>query len=81
MSSLDDHLVAVTDTRLAIVSDTAANLIAQLSELNELRERVRKAELSARRSQRIVGFGQLLILLIIFQRSGKPWPVLYRCYV
>jgi len=53
MSSLDDHLVAVTDTRLAIVSDTAANLIAQLSELNELRERVRKAELSARRSQRI----------------------------
>jgi hypothetical protein len=53
MSSLDDHLVAVTDTRLAIVSDTAANLIAQLSELNELRERVRKAELSARRSQRV----------------------------
>ncbi|MEA2912934.1 MAG: hypothetical protein QOJ15_5015 [Bradyrhizobium sp.] len=53
MSALDDHLLAVTDTHLAIVSDTAANLIAQLSELNELRERVRKAELSARRSQRI----------------------------
>jgi len=51
MSSLHHNLAAVTDTRLVIVTDTAANLIAQLSELNELRERVRKAELSARRSR------------------------------
>jgi hypothetical protein len=36
--------------RLAAVTDTAANLKAQLSELNELRERVRKELLSARES-------------------------------
>src|ERR1700730_17602321 len=53
MSSLHRHLAVVTDTRLAIVTDTAANLITQLRELNELRERVRKAELSARPTQRI----------------------------
>jgi hypothetical protein len=44
MSSLYHNLAAVTDT--------AANLIVQLSELNELRDRGRKAELSARRSRR-----------------------------
>jgi hypothetical protein len=38
--------------RLAAVTDAAANLIAQLCELNELRDRVRKAQLSARRSRR-----------------------------
>jgi hypothetical protein len=37
--------------RLAI--DAAANLNVQLSELNRLREQVRKAQLSARRSRRI----------------------------
>jgi hypothetical protein len=42
----------VTDVRLTVVADAAANLIAQLSELNELRERVRKAQLLVRRSQR-----------------------------
>jgi hypothetical protein len=31
--------------RLAAITDTAANLKAQLSELDELRERIRKAEL------------------------------------
>jgi hypothetical protein len=36
--------------RLAAVTDTAANLKAQLCELNELRERVRKELLSARKS-------------------------------
>jgi hypothetical protein len=34
--------------RLAAVTDTRANLIAQLRELNELRDRVRKAELALR---------------------------------
>jgi hypothetical protein len=43
MSSLYHNLAAVTNT--------AANLIAQLSELNRLRERVRKAELTRRSRQ------------------------------
>jgi hypothetical protein len=38
--------------RLETVTDTAANLIAQLRELAGLRERIRKAEL-ARRSRRV----------------------------
>jgi hypothetical protein len=38
--------------RLAAITDTNANLIAQLRELQGLRERVRKTEL-ARRSRRI----------------------------
>ena len=38
--------------RLAAVTDATANLIVQLSELNELREQVRKAQLSVRRSSR-----------------------------
>jgi hypothetical protein len=50
MSSL--RTAAVTDTRLAVITDTTANLIVQLRELERLRERVRKAEL-ARRSRRI----------------------------
>jgi hypothetical protein len=50
MSSL--RTAAVTDTRLAVITDTTANLIVQLRELGRLRERVRKAEL-ARRSRRI----------------------------
>ena len=39
--------------RLAALTDATANLKAQLRELNELREQVRKAELSARRSRPI----------------------------
>jgi hypothetical protein len=35
----------------AALTDATANLIAQLHELNELREQVRKAELSAGRSK------------------------------
>jgi hypothetical protein len=38
--------------RLAAITDMNANLIAQLRELQGLRERVRKAEL-ARRSRRV----------------------------
>jgi len=36
--------------RIAAVTDMTANLIAQLRELDRLREQVRKAELSARGS-------------------------------
>jgi hypothetical protein len=39
--------------RHAAVTDMTANLVALLRELNELREQVRKAELSARRSRPI----------------------------
>jgi hypothetical protein len=53
MSSLQQRLPAVTDTRLAAIAHTTANLIAQLCELNRLRDRLRKAQLSARRSRRI----------------------------
>jgi hypothetical protein len=52
MSSLYQPFAAVNDTRLSIVTNVAAHLIAQLCELNELRERVRKAKLSARRARR-----------------------------
>jgi hypothetical protein len=52
MSSLYNRLAEVTSARLSVVTGAAANLTAQLSELNELRERVRKAQLSARRSRR-----------------------------
>jgi hypothetical protein len=45
MSSLQRRIVAITHT--------TANLIVQLRELDRLRERVRKAQLSARRSRRI----------------------------
>jgi hypothetical protein len=45
----DGHL----QQRVAAVTDTAADLIAQLNELNRLRERLRKATLSARKSRRI----------------------------
>jgi hypothetical protein len=55
MSSLYNRLADVTSTRLLVVTGAAANLVAQLSELNELRERVRKAELLARRPRRIDG--------------------------
>jgi hypothetical protein len=51
MSSLRNRLAALTETRLSVVTGAAANLIAQLAELNELRERVRKAQLSARSSR------------------------------
>jgi hypothetical protein len=41
------------EQRLTIVTDAAANLIARLSELHRLRDRVRKARLTAGRSRRI----------------------------
>jgi hypothetical protein len=36
---------------LSIFTDDTTNLLIQISELNELREQLRKAQLSARRSQ------------------------------
>ena len=46
MSSIQQRLTtAATDTRLAVVISAAVNLKAQLCELNELRERVIKAQL------------------------------------
>jgi hypothetical protein len=47
--SIEKRLVAVTNMRLSAVA-SAANLMAQLCELNELRDRLWKAQLSARRS-------------------------------
>ena len=38
--------------RLAAITDTAANLIARLSELNQLRDQLRRKQLSARRTRR-----------------------------
>jgi hypothetical protein len=51
MSSLHS-LAASAETRPSVLTGVTANLIAQLSELNELREQVRKAQLSAQKSQR-----------------------------
>lgn len=47
MSSSQQRLANAATTRLAAITDTAANLKAQLSELNTLRDRLRKAQLSA----------------------------------
>jgi hypothetical protein len=51
MSTLQQRITI--DTRLEAITDTAANLKAQLRELNGLRDRVRKAQQSARRSRPI----------------------------
>jgi hypothetical protein len=42
MSSIQQRLSTASDTRLAFVISAAVNLKAQLCELNELRERVKK---------------------------------------
>ena len=52
MSSLQCRIAPLTDTRLASVNRTAASLRTQLYELDRLRDRVRKAQLSALRSRR-----------------------------
>jgi hypothetical protein len=53
MSSHTHRSANVTRPHPSVVTGAVTNLLAQLSELNELRERVRKAELSARRQQRM----------------------------
>jgi hypothetical protein len=50
MSSVQQRRSTATDTRLAVIISAAVNLKAQLCELNELRGRVRKAQLLARKS-------------------------------
>jgi hypothetical protein len=50
MSSIQQRLSTASDTRLAFVISAAVNLKAQLCELNELRDQIRKAQLSARKS-------------------------------
>jgi hypothetical protein len=51
MSNLHHRRAQNADTRLAIVTRVSSDLKAQLSKLNHLRERVRKAERSAQRRQ------------------------------
>ena len=45
------QLRTAIDTRLAAITDTAANLKAQLNELNRLRDQIRKARQLARKSR------------------------------
>jgi hypothetical protein len=47
MSSLQQRTTSVIDMRLAAIAATTANLKAQLSELDKLREQVGKARPSA----------------------------------
>jgi hypothetical protein len=47
MSSLQQRTTSVTDMRLAAIAATTADLKAQLSELEKLREQVGKAQPSA----------------------------------
>jgi len=51
MSNLHSRISDIAHTRLSAIGRNALNLKAQLAELNELRDRVRKAQLSARRSR------------------------------
>jgi HAMP domain-containing protein len=46
MSSLQQRIPSVAHMRLAAIAAATANLKAQLSELERLREQVRKAQLS-----------------------------------
>jgi len=52
MSSSQQRLAIATAARLAAITDMEANLEAQSSELNRLRDQLRKAQLSARGSRR-----------------------------
>jgi hypothetical protein len=47
MSTLYQRITSVAYMRLALIAATTAHLKAQLSELEKLREQVRKAQLSA----------------------------------
>jgi hypothetical protein len=52
MSPYRQRLAAASAARLAVLIDVAANLNRELCELNMLRDRVRQAQLSARKSRR-----------------------------
>ncbi len=47
MSSLHQRITSVANMRLAVIAATTASLKAQLSELERLREQLRKAQLPA----------------------------------
>src|SRR6185437_14559040 len=51
MSSLQTRAGNVLDARLAALANTTANLKTQMQELDGLRDRIRKARLSNRRSR------------------------------
>jgi hypothetical protein len=51
MSPYRQRLAAASAARLAVLIDVAANLNRELCELNTLRDRVRQAQLSARKSR------------------------------
>src|SRR5579871_253074 len=51
MSSLQKRAGNVIDPRLTAIANTTANLRTQMQELDGLRDRIRKARLSARRSR------------------------------
>jgi hypothetical protein len=61
MSPLEQRIATLTDIRLAAIADTAANLKAQLFELECLREQVgqalRSAAKSSQRNRRNWHFG------------------------
>jgi hypothetical protein len=51
MSSLEQRIASVTEKRLAVIAATAANLKARMHQLEELRDQIRKAQLSASESK------------------------------
>jgi hypothetical protein len=51
MSNLHNRISDLASTRLSILGRNASNLTVQLAELHELRDHVRKAQLSARKSR------------------------------
>jgi Phasin protein len=73
MSSSKQRLASATATRLAAITDMAANLEAQLRELNRLRDQLRKAQLSAR------GFTNDRRTLHEISVNEQYWPAKQPC--
>jgi len=61
--------------RLPANTDVTADLIAQLRELDELREQVRKAELSAQRSRPINRRKITFLKSDEFGPGRRRWPI------
>jgi hypothetical protein len=57
MSSIQQRLSTASDTRLAFVISAAVNLKAQLGELNELRDQLRKATIGPKIAATETAFG------------------------
>jgi hypothetical protein len=53
MSAIQQRLSTASDKRVAVLINAAVNLNVKFCELNRLRALVRKAQLSARRSQQL----------------------------